>query len=133
MNGAIPFFLAVGSCPTLTVKGSYLTDSCQIFVSSELCHEHHFARFLPDPISPEYKAILLTINTYEFIGVGIRAGALNEEIYKRLRWSMVIRDWEAFEGFIAEFRKQHERDSFFQEFEWLYRRWKNSPLAVDKN
>ena len=94
-------------------------------------HEKNLARFLQDPTCEEYKAILLALNTYEFIASGIRTNAFNEKVYKRLRWSMIIKDWEAFEGFVIEFRNTEGRNSFFQDFEWLYKRWKGSPLRTD--
>ena len=95
-------------------------------------HEHHesnLARFLQDKDSVEYKAIMVALNTYEFVSCGIRTKAFSEEVYKRLRYSTVIRDWESFRGFVIEFRKEKARDSFFQDFEWLYDRWKKDPLG----
>jgi len=92
--------------------------------------EGNLARFLQDSDSEEYDAILTALNTYEFVSCGIRSKAFSEEIYKRLRYSTVLRDWKAFEGFVIEFRKQKNSDSFFQEFEWLYERWKKSPVKI---
>ena len=93
--------------------------------------ETNLARHLNLPDSTEYKAILLALNTYEFIASGIRTNAFSESVYKRLRFSTVIRDWESFEGFVTEFRKQKKRDTFFQDLEWLYHRWKKNPLKCD--
>ena len=71
---------------------------------------------------------MLALNTYEFIACGIKMSAFSEKIYKRLRCTRVIKDWEAFEGFVIEFRKQKKSETFFQEFQWLYSRWKKDPL-----
>jgi len=79
-------------------------------------HEHHegnLARFLQDKDSKEYAAILKALNTYEFVSCGIRTNAFSEQVYKRLRYSTVIRDWESFEGFVTEFRREKDKDSFF--------------------
>jgi hypothetical protein len=93
--------------------------------------ETNLARFLQDTTCPEYKAIMLSLNTYEFVACGIRTGAFSEKVYKRLRCTLLIRDWESFEGFVTEFRKLRGGGAFFQDFEWLYKRWKKSPLKVD--
>jgi hypothetical protein len=97
-------------------------------------HEHketNLARHLQNPESEEFKAILLALNTHEFIATGIRTGAFSEEVYKRLRWSTVIRDWESFQGFVADMRNEKRRATFFQDFEWLHKRWKKYPLRAD--
>jgi hypothetical protein len=90
--------------------------------------ENNLARYLDHPESDEYKAIMLCLNNYEFIACGIKLEAFSEKIYKRLKCSMVIRDWEAWEGFVIEFRKQKKGDTFFQDFQWLYEKWKKDPL-----
>lgn len=38
--------------------------------------------------------ILPVLNNYEFIAAGIRSMAFDEEIYRRMKRSLVIRDWE---------------------------------------
>lgn len=93
--------------------------------------ETNLARYLQDTNSAEYKAILKCINTYEFVASGIRTNAFSEVVYKRLRCFLLIKDWEALEGFVAEFRKLRGHATFFQDFEWLYRRWKKNPLKED--
>ncbi len=88
----------------------------------------NLSQFIQSPECDEYKAIMLTLNTYEFVAAGIRTNALREGTYKRLRYSQVIRDWEALRGFVFEFRRKKERYTLFQEFEWLYGEWKKKPL-----
>jgi Domain of unknown function (DUF4760) len=90
--------------------------------------EKNLARYLNDLESAEYKAIMFSLNIYEFFATGIRTNALSEGIYKRLYFSVVLRDWESFQGFVMEFRKQKASETFFQEFEWLYHQWKKKPL-----
>jgi hypothetical protein len=94
--------------------------------------EKNLARHLENPDSEECKAILLALNTYEFVACGIKLGAVSERIYKRLRFSTVLKDWDAFEGFVIEFRRQRGGDTFFQDFEWLYGRWKKHPLKSNR-
>lgn len=96
--------------------------------------EDNLARYLNDKESEQYKAIMLSLNSYEFVACGIKTGAFSDKVYKRLRYSTLIRDWKAFEGFVIEFRKKHEHegDTFFQDFEWLYKKWKRKPLKPNK-
>ncbi|MNO23684.1 hypothetical protein D3C76_134900 [compost metagenome] len=75
--------------------------------------------------------ILAIINNYEFIALGIREGALDESIYKRAVYSQVVRDWGAMRPFIMELRRQNGRNTLFQEFEVLAKRWENEPLKCD--
>ena len=75
--------------------------------------------------------ILSIINNYEFIALGIREGALDESIYKRAVYSQVVRDWGAMKPFITELRRQNKRNTLFQEFEVLAKRWEQQPLACD--
>ena len=91
----------------------------------------NYARYLDSTDSEEYKAIMLTLNAYEFVASGIREKAFSEAVYKRLRCSTLIRDWESFQAFVIEFRKQKSRKTFFQDFEWLYKRWTQQPLRSD--
>lgn len=94
-------------------------------------HEANFARHLQDPTSDEYKAILIVLNNYEFAASGIRTHAFDDDVYKRLRFSTVIRDWEALKGFVADFRNQKSKNTLFQDFEWLYEQWRKKPLTPD--
>ena len=91
----------------------------------------NFARYLDKPDSPEYQAIMKTLNNYEFLSNGIRNGAFDEKILKKMQYSIVVKDWDALTAFITEFRQQKKINTLFQEFEWLGKRWKNDPLKVD--
>lgn len=90
--------------------------------------ETNLAKYLVNEESEEYKNILYLLNTYEFISVGIKTGAFSEKTYKRLRYTTLMGDWECFHGFVTEFRKGKSRNTLFQDFEWLYNRWKKNPL-----
>lgn len=71
----------------------------------------------------ENAAILMILNNYEFIAVGIREGALDEKIFMRMKKSLVIRDWKDLNGYVVEMRKNSERDKLFVEIEWLANKW----------
>jgi len=75
--------------------------------------------------------VLTILNNYEFIALGIREKALDEDVYKRAHYSMLMRDWRATQAFITEFRTQNNTPTTFQEFEYLYKRWIKRPLKKD--
>jgi hypothetical protein len=80
----------------------------------------------------ENDAILTVLNAHEFVAVGVREGSFDEKTYKRLRWSSLVRDWDALETYVAELRKSRGRPTLFQEFELLAKRWKKIPLKVEE-
>ena len=79
----------------------------------------------------ENDCILEVLNAHEFVAAGIREGAFDELTYKRMQWSVLVRDWTAFETYVIEFRKSRARPTLYQEFELLAERWKKRPLKID--
>jgi hypothetical protein len=97
----------------------------------------NFAAFLADKECEEYKAIFKVLNGREFIAAGIRQGAYDEKLFKRMQCASLIRDWNALSGFVMEFRnsikgKVHDTETFYQDFEWLAARWIRKPLKPSK-
>jgi hypothetical protein len=68
------------------------------------------------------------LNSYEFVASGIREGALNESIYKRMQYGVVIRDWKAMKPFVEQLRQARDHGTLFQEFERLGESWCADPL-----
>ena len=87
-----------------------------------------FSSFLSADDSDEYKAIFNVLNNHEFIALGIRRKAFEENIYKELQYSNFVKVYKSSAGIIADLRKQTSTDTLFQEFEWLIRRWEAKPL-----
>jgi hypothetical protein len=81
--------------------------------------------------SDETKCILRLLNNYEFIASGIRDGAFDERIYKRMQHGVLVRDWNSLKPFIEQLRVSRDHDTLFQEFQWLGQRWKDNPLSKD--
>lgn len=77
---------------------------------------------------PETLALIDSLNAYEFVATGIREGAFDEATFKRLRHSVLVRDWYAWETFVGEFRKTRNQPTVYKEFEWLAKKWIKSPL-----
>ena len=73
-------------------------------------------------------AILKVLNNQEFIAVGIRKKAFDESVYKQMQCSNVIKLWKASSGFIHELRKTDSKDTLFQDFEKLAKKWESDPI-----
>lgn len=76
----------------------------------------------------ERAAILKVINNAEFIAVGVRLKAFDEQVYKEIHCSTVIRLWNSSCGFIHELRNRTGKHTLFQDFERLATRWKKDPI-----
>lgn len=71
----------------------------------------------------ENHAILDILNNYEFMATGIAEGAFDESIYRRMKRSLVISDWQTLEIYIIALRKSEDRSKLFCEFEALAKLW----------
>jgi hypothetical protein len=90
---------------------------------------NHFSEYAPESKSGvERDAILMVLNNQEFIAVGIRTGAFDEEIYKQIQCSNLLKVWRLSAGFVAELRKISGNDTIFQDVETLADRWKKDPI-----
>jgi len=71
---------------------------------------------------------MLVLNRYEFIAAAIREKALDEDLFKRMQYTVVIRDWDVLCPFVMELRRLDKHPTLFQEFHWLSARWQKKPL-----
>ena len=77
----------------------------------------------------ERKAILSVLNYREFVAAGINTGIIDEEIYKRSYYNILMRDWKYLKNTIMAIRTSKKgKDTHFQEFEILVKRWQKKPL-----
>lgn len=81
-----------------------------------------------NPACQERKDILLILNNQEFIAVGVRLGSFDENTYKQMQCTNLLRLWEASKGFIEEIRRERGKDTLFQDFEKLALKWKKCPI-----
>lgn len=97
-------------------------------------HENNttnFAKFLEDRASREFMAILKVLNNYEFIAAAVRQGALDETLFKRMQYTVVLKAWEALRPFVFELRKQDKHVTLFQELQRMAEKWIEHPLKPD--
>lgn len=92
-----------------------------------------FASLAKDTKSDECTCVLRVLNGYEFVALGIRKRAFDENIYKMSQFSNVMKIWEASDGFIREMRSIEKKPTLFQELEWLIDEWQKSPITQVKN
>ena len=77
----------------------------------------------------ERKAILDLLNYREFVAVGINIGIIDEEIYKRSYYNIILRDWKWMRQTVESIRNSEKGHSTnFQDFEKLVKRWQKHPL-----
>jgi hypothetical protein len=81
--------------------------------------------------SDEAKAIFTVLNNYEFIATGIKEKTFDLALYKRMKYGMVMRDWDEFRPFIYDVRNTRNRPTIYQEFEWLAKEFKKDPLKTN--
>lgn len=87
----------------------------------------HFACSEAGKCVDENQAILLVLNQYEFMAAGIFAGAFDEEIYMRMKRSLLIRDWDSLSAYVLELRQRRTNAALFIEFQRLADKWRNTP------
>lgn len=73
--------------------------------------------------------ILYALDNMEFVAVGIRLGAFDEEVYKELQCSKVRKTWEAASGFVMELRHRKNHPTLYQDLEHLASKWDASPIT----
>lgn len=77
----------------------------------------------PSP-ADEHVHIMRVLNNYEYVATGIHTGAFDEEIYKRMKFSALIRDWDALKPYVCELRSKYGKSGVFIEFENLAEKWR---------
>ncbi len=82
--------------------------------------------------SDMYKQITMLLNRYEFIAQSIHNKAFEEKIYKEMQYTNITRMWDRVCPLIYEIRQRQNAPTFYQEFEWLAKRWKDKPLKKRK-
>lgn len=91
-----------------------------------------FSSYANKSDSEELKYILKVLNNHEFIAIGIHQKTFDEEMYKNMQYSNVIKVWAASAGIVADIRHTQGIETLFQEFERLAARWKKSPLKRNR-
>jgi hypothetical protein len=73
------------------------------------------------------RIILSVLNRYEFIASGLKTGAFDKAVYKRMYFSSVVEDWRSLYPFVLAFRESRQLPTVYQDFEELANQW-----AIDR-
>ena len=84
------------------------------------------SEYIKDP--ENFRRVLYALDTMEFTAVGIRLGAFDEDVYKELQCTKVIKTWESVSGFVMELRNEKQRQTLYQDLELLANRWSANPI-----
>lgn len=107
------------------IRGSAIDDSGRVITLYELFQNK-------DRTYNKERAHLLTVvNRYEFYASAINTGVLDEQFFKRLNYTNVIKLWNAVSPMVMKIREDERRDTIFKELELLALRWKTAPLKSD--
>ncbi len=74
------------------------------------------------------KALIKALNRYEFYAIGINCGLLDEQLFKRMHCSNVLRLWETSDTAVTQLRNFAKTDTLFKDLEILAVRWKTNSL-----
>ncbi len=74
--------------------------------------------------SEKNKTIFTYLDHYEFLATGISEGALDGDIYKKMRRTSVLKDWDAVKPYVYELRKQRNNTKIYCELEALVEKWR---------
>lgn len=73
------------------------------------------------PDTDDFKHVIVWLNQFEMVAIGIQRGIFDDEIYRRWYKSGVIRAWKAAAPFIFARRASTNNDALFHEFEEMAR------------
>ncbi|MDC4632981.1 DUF4760 domain-containing protein [Acinetobacter baumannii] len=75
--------------------------------------------------------LLKVLNRYEFYAIGINQKLLDEEMFKRMYCSTMLKFWAICSPAVSQLRETAKKDTIFKEFELLVTRWKANPLKIE--
>lgn len=84
------------------------------------------------PAQEDIRTKMLTVlSRHEFYAIGLNAGLLDENLFKRMHCSNFISLWEQVSPAVSKLREKEKKDTLFKDFEILALRWKADPLSVE--
>lgn len=75
--------------------------------------------------------LLKVLNRYEFYAIGINKGLFDEDLFKRMYCSTMLKFWGVGSPAVSQLREFAKKDTLFKEFESLANRWKANPLKSE--
>lgn len=100
--------------------------------SRDLAHLFCVEQHVLTPNEAEIRGHLLKVlNRYEFYAIGINKGLFDEELFKRMYCSTMLKFWGVVNPSVSQLREFAKKDTLFKDFESLATRWKANPLKTE--
>lgn len=80
-----------------------------------------------DPTNEDRENFRIILNHYELISAGIRNGDFDERMVRDSQRGSFVAAWETCEPVIFKMRDDRRRQTTYEHFQWLYRRWEKKP------
>jgi len=77
------------------------------------------------------RVIFAVLNHYEFMASGLKTGAFDKKVYKRMYFSQVVNDWKDLYSFIKAFRASRKLYTAYQDIEELANEWAINRLPAN--
>lgn len=95
----------------------------------EICRAHDSE--LSDGDKVLKKDLMLVLNRNEFYASAINTGLLDEDLFKRVHCSNIIKIWDKLYPTVNQIRQVAKKDTIFKDLEILALRWKANPLKSE--
>jgi hypothetical protein len=93
--------------------------------------ETNLAVYIDNRKGEEYLMLVYLLNTYEFTAAAIKENALDEDLLKRMQYTVILKNWKVLEPFVMVLRDKDKHDTLFQEIQMMAERWKLHPLQKE--
>ncbi|MGV7962045.1 DUF4760 domain-containing protein [Photorhabdus tasmaniensis] len=72
------------------------------------------------------------LNFFERVSVNVKNNIYDECMLKEVLYSTAVKNFEIVEPFIKALREKFNSQTYYQEYEWLAKRWQTDPLKINK-
>jgi len=83
--------------------------------------------------SDDAKLVRYALNHWEYVSVGIQAGIYDEDMLRKASYNTVVTLHKNVSPFIDGLREISGRETLYQEFRWLAKRWEEKRLTTKKS
>lgn len=111
-------------------KDKEILSQFKIVVDLESASSTEIANLAHNLNDPKAVAIRTVLNYGEAVAICIKHKIYQDKVIKEAIYSTFEIAWETCEPYVKERRKKEKKDTYFQEFEQLYKRWKANPLKA---
>lgn len=85
---------------------------------------------LTDEETKEKREIIYCLGFYERVAVSVKNKIFDEKMIKEVFYNSVVNNFDISDPLIKAIREKENRSTYFQEYEWMAKRWKKCPLKI---